>query len=467
MTTRRQFLRLAGLGAGLLALGGCGGGTPAPPGVTVPLAAGEVGIDLAGTRATTWGYAGTVPGPEIRLRAGETLRVPLTNALPEPTTVHWHGISLVNPMDGTPGLTQPPIAPGTSFEYAFAVPDAGTHWYHAHSGHQLDRGLYGALIVEPAVEELSYDREYTLLLDDWRDGLDAAPAGGHADHGSPPGGSGAFGGTDAAEDPGGPDRVSFGGRSYALMLVNARPPDDPAVFEVRRGDRVRLRVVNAAADTGFRFAIAGHPLTVTHSDGMAVRPVTVDALRIGMGERFDVLVDAAVPGAWQIGVLAEGKTGFGRAVLRYTDAPATAGPPADARPAELDGRLLGYDDLVATGPPAVPVAGTPDRTYALTLRGTDIDVAGLAAGEPLPVHRGEWVRITVRNEGAHHHPVHLHGHHFQLATPGRPRKDTAVVAARGGELAVDWLADNPGEWMIHCHNHYHMDDGMMRTISYR
>ncbi|MDN5933968.1 MAG: multicopper oxidase family protein, partial [Pseudonocardia sp.] len=456
--------------------------------------------DLAGTPVQTWGYNGTVPGPEIRIRAGDVLRAPLRNALPEPTTIHWHGISLVNAMDGTPGLTQAPVDPGTAFDYEFVVPDAGTHWYHAHSGHQLDRGMYGALIVEPRTEELAYDREYTVLLDDWRDGLDTTPdRGDHAGHGGavpggavpggavpggavpggavPGGGLGGYGpgafagpsatpGAGAAADPE-PDRVSFGGRSYPLMLVNARPPADPAVFEVRRGDRVRLRVINAAADTGFRFAIAGHRLTVTHSDGMPVDPVVVDTVRIGMGERYDVLVDADAPGAWQVGIQPEGKDGFGRAVLRYVDAPASAAPPVEERPAELDGRLLTYADLVCTGPTEVPATGAPDRTYAVTLRGTDFDVEGLAADAPLPVSAGEWVRFTVRNDSANWHPVHLHGHHFQLTTAGRPLKDTAVVAARGGELTFDWRADNPGDWMIHCHNHYHMEDGMMRTLSYR
>lgn len=468
--SRRSFLRTVGAGAGLIALGACSAPAPGAPVTEVALAAGEVGLDLAGTLATTWGYNGTVPGPELRVRAGDVLRAPLRNTLPEPTTIHWHGISLVNAMDGTPGLTQAPVEPGAAFDYEFVVPEAGTHWYHAHSGHQLDRGMYGALIVEPRVEELAYDREHTLLLDDWRDGLDAsADDGEHAGHGGGVGLGGYGPGTapSTVADPGPAERVSFGGRAYPFMLVNARPPADPAVFEVRRGDRVRLRVVNAAADTGFRFAIAGHPLTVTHSDGMPVRPVTVDALRIGMGERYDVLVDAGSPGAWQIGVLPEGKTGFGRAVLRYADAPATTAPPADARPPELDGRLLTYDDLVGTGPAEVPPTGVPDRTFALTLRGTDIDVDGLGPDELLPVSQGEWVRVTVRNESANHHPVHLHGHHFQLAAPGRALKDTAVVAARGGELTFDWRADNPGEWMIHCHNHYHMEDGMMRTFSYR
>lgn len=478
--SRRRFL----WGAGVLALGACSIPAPRPPVTEVALRAGEVGLDLAGTLAATWGYNGTVPGPEIRIRAGDVLHAPLRNALPEPTTIHWHGISLVNSMDGTPGLTQAPVEPGTGFDYEFVVPEAGTHWYHAHSGYQLDRGMYGALIVEPRTEELAYDREYTVLLDDWRDGLapsaddaslDDAGHGGTAPVGAIPGrGLGGYGPGTTTPDPGAaadpePDRVSFGGRYYPLMLVNARPPADPAVFEVRRGDRVRLRVVNVAADTGFRFAIAGHRLTVTHSDGMPVEPVTVDTIRLGMGERYDVLVDAGAPGAWQVGVLPEGKAGFGRALLRYVDASGSAAPPADARPAELDGRLLTYADLVGTGPPEVPATGGPDRTYAVTLRGTDIDVDGLAADAPLPVSAGEWVRFTVRNDSANWHPVHLHGHHFQLLAPGGrgPLKDTAVVPARGGELTFDWRADNPGDWMVHCHNLYHMEDGMMRTVSYR
>ncbi|MBW0117747.1 multicopper oxidase domain-containing protein [Pseudonocardia abyssalis] len=180
---------MAGAGAGVLALGACSGITLAGtsqlgPVTTLGLDAGQVQLDLEGRSVQTWGYNGTVPGPEIRLREGETLRVPLRNGLPDPTTVHWHGISLVNAMDGAPFLTQAPVEPGAGFDYEFVVPEAGTHWYHAHVGHQLDRGLYGALIVEPRHEELSYDREYTLLLDDWRDGLDNRPENptGHGDH---------------------------------------------------------------------------------------------------------------------------------------------------------------------------------------------------------------------------------------------------------------------------------------------
>ncbi len=201
--SRRQFLTIAGAGAGLAVLGSCAG----PRGVSpVRLDAAPLQLDLAGRLASTWGYGGTVPGPEIRLRQGETLRVRLENGLPDDTTVHWHGISLVNAMDGVAGLTQPPVTPGTGFDYEFVVPAAGSYMYHSHVGNQLDRGLYGPLIVEPTREELAYDHEYTLMLDDWRDGLgapSAAPSGDPPPSGGPgrPSGFGAFRGFRRAGRP--------------------------------------------------------------------------------------------------------------------------------------------------------------------------------------------------------------------------------------------------------------------------
>jgi multicopper oxidase len=399
----------------------------------------------------TWGY-GTVPGPEIRLRAGEVLRVQLENELSEDTTVHWHGLAPPNAMDGVPGITQEPVAPGQGFTYEFETPIPGSFMYHAHAGMQLDRGLYGPLIVEPRTEELSYDREYTLMLDDWRDGMDD-----HEGHDEPEAGN-----TSAA------DEVSFGGRAYPLLLVNGRPPEDPVVLDARPGDRVRLRVMNIAADTGFRFAVAGHRLTVTHTDGMPVEPTTVDALRLGMGERYDVLIDAAPSGGvWQIGVQPEGRGGWGRAVLRCTGSDVTPAPPVAERPAELTGQLVGYEALLAREPPALP-SGTPDRRYDLVLSGTRIGGQSYPDADPLPVAEGEWVRFTMRNTSAKWHPMHLHGHHFQVLTAsGRgPVKDTVAVPARGGEVTFDFLATNPGRWLFHCHNHHHMEDGMVRLVEY-
>jgi multicopper oxidase len=451
--TRRQFLGLSAA-AGLALVAGCRSERAAAPTTTggLRLTAAPMRLDLAGREVPTWGY-GTVPGPEIRLRVGDRMRVELENGLPEDTTVHWHGLTPPNGMDGVPGITQDPVAPGSRFTYDFPTPIAGSFMYHAHVGIQLDRGLYGPLVVEPRDEPLTYDREYTLMLDDWRDGVDD-----HTGHGTPVGASDA--------DPA--DVVSFGGRAYPLLLVNGRPPDDPPVLEVRPGDRVRLRVMNIAADTGFRFAVAGHRLTVTHSDGMPVEPVTVDALRLGMGERYDVLVDAVQGGgAWQVGVQPEGRAGWGRAVLRYTGSASSGTPAVAERPAELDRRLLRYADLLALEPLDLP-AGTPDRQYDLTLSGTQIGDQSYPDADPLVVADGEWVRFTMRNTSSKWHPMHLHGHHFQVLAPGGrgPVKDTVAVPARGGEVTFDFLATNPGRWLFHCHNHHHMEDGMLRLVEY-
>lgn len=453
--TRREFLGLTAA-AGLALVAGCSGPRPsaAPPPAPggVRLTAVPVRMDLAGREIPTWGY-GTVPGPEIRLKAGDVLRVRLDNGLPEDTTIHWHGLAPPNGMDGVPGVTQDPVPPGAGFTYEFEVPVAGSFMYHAHVGVQLDRGLYGPLVVEPRTEVLAYDREYTLMLDDWRDGLDD-----HAGHGASPAGG----------DPDPADAVSFGGRAYPLLVINGRPPDDPPVLEARPGDRLRLRVMNVAADTGFRFAVAGHRLTVTHTDGMPVEPVTVDALRLGMGERYDVLVEASRPGGvWQVGVQAEGRSGWARAVLRYAGSEASRAPAVAERPAELDGRLVTYPDLLSREPPALP-RGTPDREYDLVLSGTQIGDQSYPDADPLPVAQGEWVRMTMRNTSAKWHPMHLHGHHFQVRTPsGRgPVKDTVSVPSRGGVVTFDFLAGNPGDWLFHCHNHHHMEDGMVRLVRY-
>ena len=491
---RRGFLRLAG-GLGLtLTATGCGGreaagplGSPGPTGTPVgtsgtptvlatptpaadllrpgtaagTLAAAPMRVDLAGRVVDTWGYNGTLPGPEIRVRQGEVVRVRLDNRLTDPTTIHWHGIELPNPMDGVPDVTQPAVDPGGGFSYEFTVPDAGSFMYHAHVGHQLDLGLYGPLIVEEKDSPGGWDREYTLMLDDWRDGLlapgdatvptEAAAPADDTGHG------------DATENS-----APMGARIYPLFLVNGRPPADPASVEVRSGERVRLRVMNIGADTGFRFAIAGHRLTVTHADGMPVTPVTVDTLRLGMGERYDVVVDAAEPGAWQIAAVPEGKHGLGRAVLRYADAAGAAAPAEDARPAELEGRLLTYADLRYSGERDFGGSGEPDRTHDLVLETNRINGKRFQDADPLPVAEGELVRVTMRNDSELWHPMHLHGHSFRVLTDAGPGavKDTLAVAAQGGSAAFEFIARNPGNWLFHCHNHYHMDKGMARLVTY-
>jgi FtsP/CotA-like multicopper oxidase with cupredoxin domain len=167
-----------------------------------------------------WGYNDVVPGPELRITEGDTLRVKVNNRLPAETMVHWHGLPIVNDMDGVPNVTQPPIASGEEFVYEFAVPVSGSYMCHSHVGLQLDRGLHGPLIVESKSEDLDYDREYTLMLDDWLDGTPGAPEDALEDLRNSGGGMG--GGM-----MGGRGSNASGDVDYPLYLVNGRSADDP------------------------------------------------------------------------------------------------------------------------------------------------------------------------------------------------------------------------------------------------
>jgi multicopper oxidase len=196
-------------------------------------------------------------------------------------------------MDGFSPLTQDPIKSGDDFVYEFVVPTAGSYIYHSHVGLQQDRGLYGPLIVESANEELSYDREYVLLLDDWLEGVSGTPEDilERLQSGGGEMGGGMMGGR-------GGGMMSSSTVDYSYFLINGRTTNEPETLKVRRGEKVRLRLLNPAGESIFRFAVAGHKLTVTHADGLPVQPVEVDALRIGMGERYDVLLEADNPGVW-------------------------------------------------------------------------------------------------------------------------------------------------------------------------
>jgi multicopper oxidase len=180
--TRRTFLGLAGMGAGGLVLGACENANKSAPSrdgrrvASYDLQVGSFDFELGGRQVSSWGYNGGVPGPEIRLKQGESFRAAVRNRLPEDTTIHWHGVPVPNEMDGVPDVTQPAIGPGEGFTYEYKVPEvSGTFFYHSHVGLQLDRAVYGPLVIEPKSEPLSYDREFTLMLDDWLDGVKGTP----------------------------------------------------------------------------------------------------------------------------------------------------------------------------------------------------------------------------------------------------------------------------------------------------
>jgi FtsP/CotA-like multicopper oxidase with cupredoxin domain len=291
------------------------------------------------------------------------------------------------------------------------------------------------------------------------------------------------GGTQDGSTPsqgiGGPSRLMKGARSkllggnagdvaYPYYLINGRRPEAPSAFTAKPGDRIRLRVINAGGDTAFRVALGDHELTVTHTDGFPVEHARTDALLIGMGERYDVLVTAG-DGVFPLTAVAEGKNAAALAVLRTGGG---AAPAASVRPKELSGRLLTADRLRAAKSVALD-ARDPDRTIKLRLTGGmdkydwAFDKKPYDPDARLPVRAGERVRLVFHNLTHMWHPIHLHGHLFGLAdTPGGPRKDTVIVRPHR-RVTVDFDADNPGLWMLHCHNLYHQESGMMTVLGYR
>ncbi|MCK9530642.1 MAG: multicopper oxidase family protein [Gammaproteobacteria bacterium] len=439
-------------------------------------AEGEVEV-ASGQPYKAWLYNGELPGPAIRVKEGERLVVTVENRLPSGTTVHWHGIPVPNAMDGVPGLTQEPIAPGERFIYEFTAAPAGSYIYHSHVGLQLDRGLYGPLIIEEKTPHISYDREYTLVLDDYLPGppspLEELASRGEGT-GMGPGmmGPGMMGPGMMGPGMMGPGMMGPGMHGmmggfivppYAGLLINGRLPSDAPAFEVRQGERIRLRLLNPAGATTFHFAVAGHRLTITHADGQPVEPSEVDALFIGMGERYDVLVQASNPGVWFMEATpVESNSPPARAVLRYSGTKAKTAPESVG---PIGGLQFHSAYLRALSPFS---SGTPDRVFDLILSGrsaTQWTLNGQAwpDTEPLLVRSGERIRFRMSNRSLMLHPMHLHGHFFQV---GGAVKDTVLVPPHMGQVDFDFIADNPGRWFFHCHNIYHMESGMAREVRY-
>ncbi len=488
MMDRRRFLTFSAVGAAAGSLGACslwsadraaepGGSGPAD--LRMSFGPAETDIDLGGVSVPTWAYGNQVPGPEIRLRKGQRLHASLTNKLPgADTTIHWHGLAIPNPMDGVPVLTQPPTPVGQTFEYDFVIPDSGTYYYHSHVGTQLDRGLYGPIVIEDPDEGDAYDDELVVVLDDWIDGTGTTPdqvlenlrTTGMRDMGDM--------GPDAGITPSTPMGGDGGDVVYPYYLINGRVSDDPQVADFRPGQRIRLRVINAGGDTVFVVAVPNHAMTITHTDGFPVVPEQADSVILGMGERFDAIItlESSVP----VVAAAYRKDGHARMNLRVSNA--ATGADIDDFVSTLRTMVPLDTASLAAAPEVNLPPGDPDRVIDMRLAGPvdgyNWTINGRLYDPPndgYPVEPGERVRIRYINESAMVHPMHLHGHTFQVMTPTggtgadgfKPmaRKDTVLVAPLA-TIDVDIDTNNPGRWITHCHNVYHLDAGLATFIYY-
>ncbi|MBI5850025.1 MAG: multicopper oxidase family protein [Planctomycetes bacterium] len=429
--------------------------------VTAPAVAQTVNVNLVaapgtatvapGVTVNAWLYNGAMPGPALRVTQGQTLRVRFRNDLPEPTAIHWHGQPIQLGMDGVPDISRPPIAPGQEFVYELTDLVPGTYWFHPHAhGMQLDAGLASFLVVDPANPgtDPSYDVEQTIMLDEWTNPL----GGGFTGH-----------------------------------LLNGKSSAGQAPIVVQSGQRLRLRILNASAVTSYVLALDGHPMTVTHTDGNRVRPVTVQALPIGMGERYDVIVDCSNPGVWSLAAadITNRNATLVRGVIQYAGQNQPAPAPGYVPPNLATGSLLSYAQLAAFHPVA-PITPAPNRTYTATL-GMGMGPGGMVHtinGQswpnvtPFQVTTGDQVQMTIANTGMpmmpEYHPMHIHGHFFRLmgtagGTAQPPLKDTILIrpaGQAGSSVQVQMTMDNPGRWVFHCHNMEHLATGMMTLVEY-
>ena len=459
---RRAFL---GSAAAFAAVGALGfPAAAAPDRNPIRLSARPATAELMGpdkAAAKVWAYNGEVPGPVLRARQGSILQVRFENALPQASTIHWHGIRIDNAMDGVAGLTQEAVAPGEGFDYRFVLPDAGTFWYHPHnrSWEQVARGLYGLLIVEEA-EPPSFDQDLVFLADDWRltaeGSIDEASFGRMMDW-------------------------SHAGRLGNWLTINGRSQPDIAV---KAGERIRLRLANTATARVMNFRVPRHDLQVIALDGQPVAPhrPARDHIVLAPGARCDLALDMALdPGTTAPIYEVSHEEPLLAARLVYHPSAVARNSPSSAPLALPENPLsTALEPTGALRAPLVMTGGAMGRMESAVYKGKSLGirelvshgqawafngVAGMTETPLFDVARGRTAVLGMVNDTRWPHAMHLHGHHVKEIS--RNGREPAVSAWRDTVLLdpderveAAFVADNPGKWMIHCHMLEHQAAGM-------
>ena len=453
----RRGLMGSALAAGAMTLlpgGRLAGAAPLP----LTLTAGPATLPIIGDKwpdTKVWAYNGVAPGPEIRVRQGDMVRVLARNNLEQPTTVHWHGVRLPNAMDGVPDLTQAAIPPGGEFSYEFQAVDAGSFWYHPHvnTSEQIGRGLSGALIVEEK-EPVKVDRDVTWIIDDWllRD-------------------------TGQIDDSFGRGMsMSHGGRIGNTVTINGRIPTEIAV---KSGERIRLRLINVANARTFGLDFGKLAPKIIALDSQPVTPHEPANGRvvIAAAQRVDLIIDMTGTPGEKIQVI---DNYFSRQTYELVTISHDEGKPLRESP--LDAPIA-----LPRNPLPEPVVDDQARRELIVLSGgamgrmppgvdkyiqqgqywflNDLPSKGRADEPIFTVKKGQTCVIGLVNETGWEHPMHLHGFAFRvLSRNGKPNMrgewlDTVLIG-RQETVELAFVADNPGDWMFHCHILEHVATGM-------
>ncbi len=526
-------------------------------GETIDLVVANHHTTIGGRSAHAVAVNGTIPGPLLRLREGQDLRINVANHLAEDTSIHWHGLLLPFQFDGVPGISFPGIKPGQTFTYEFPVRQSGTYWWHSHSGLQEQSGHYGPIVIESADPDPRYDRDYVVMLSEFtamhpHEIARKLKVGEHyfnyqmqtATEGDMPLKDRLMWGGMRMNPR---DILDVSGATYTY-LVNGHGPMDGLEYLFTPGERVRLRVINGSAMSFFNIRIPGVPMTVIAADGQEVAPVEVDEFQIGTAETYDVIVQPPT-GAHALVAEAMDRSGMGVATLT-SHAGHRATPPPLREPVTLTmadmgmGAMEGMDHSGGHGAHGVAEGGASEGAMSHSMRDISKLPPNVKAGPgldmvaPMPVDRmdfpglgldtvdhrvlrytdlkakranphrmptrqieihltgnmerymwsfdgkkfsavtddpirfayDERVRVKLVNDTMMAHPIHLHGHFFELVNGAgmmnQPLKHTVIVQP-GSTATFDLTADEPGDWAFHCHLLYHMHAGMMQKVTVR
>lgn len=445
---------------------------------------------------------GGTPGPVLRLREGDVARITVVNGLADDSTsIHWHGLLVPNIEDGVPVVTTPVIGPGQSRTFEFLVRQHGTYWYHSHTGHQEQRGVYGAIVIEPKTETKAADHDEVVILSDWTDedprdvqrsllrgsdwysfrkGTSQSLLGAYQ-----AGKLGEYLDREKALVP----PMDLSDVAYDAFLMNGRRrlelPGKP-------GETVRVRLINAGAASYFYLDAATGPLRIVAADGQDVKPFDQKRLLIGPAETYDVLVTVPAQGAWELRSTAQDGSGSVSAWVGSGERHEATPPPApdrygmaayltsildqiDPEPGakEQERPISPYAKMRAAQPH--PVASS-HRELTLKLTGDMIryewsfDGLDPREAEAIKVKEGETIRVRLVNNTMMHHPIHFHGHFFRLVDANdkdpatSPLKHTVDVPPMSVRTIEFTANEGQGDWLIHCHLLYHHITGMVRTI---
>jgi FtsP/CotA-like multicopper oxidase with cupredoxin domain len=446
VATRRDLLKLSGLTVAAASLGMRSQSTGAND-YTIDIAPCSIELGPKKTIKTV-AYNGQVPGPLLRFEEGRPVTIAVNNHSKDSEVVHWHGLFLPPEVDGAMEEGTPMIPAGGSAHYSFTPRPAGFRWYHTHvfAGKDLHRGQYagqhGFLLIEPRENPARYDQEIFLALHDWDGQLLASG--------------------DGSMDP-----------SYSVSTINGRVMGFGEPVRVKQGQRVLFHILNSSPTEVHWIALAGHAFHVVALDGNAVaKPQAVPMLRLAPAERVSALVEMNHPGVWVMGEVRRHIMAAGMGVaVEYAG---SSGEPHWDQPADL---TWDYQIFAASDPPPSEPAESIPLVFASKFAGHGAMDRWTINGKSYPdtespmLTAGRRYRLLFHNQSNNDHPVHLHRHSFELRKfPGHSeihgiQKDTVLVVAQT-QVEVEFVADDPGATLFHCHQQNHMDDGFMMLFRY-